>query len=476
MNGGELSKRWNDLVDLVLPKLRRYLKGSQNRVLRSLGICVVFAVNQAHADSVIDNLRVGEHPDKTRVVLDISESMDFTYKVVPEGFKVSFPDARWAVPKPGGGGLVEGAMFEPAGSGGFLTIRTVTPVAMQNVQVLSPDEFGGFRIVMDVVPGPPLPPVPPPTTPVVAIAKAPLLAPLESPPTLLPQETLASPSPTGLPGPQDAAASTPTPVFLSPVTGNAMPLLDEQPPPPDTVEVPPEVYNDFNPPSPDKVDQVLSSLLVWTDTVFGSLDSGQLVGGSLSVAAPIDRTLGLQIEGLVGDHDGDALLGTYTRVLPNDNPPIGVGPSGSWVDVDGVSTHRAGLEVASRLLGPIALSMEAGAQGGDLDDTYYAGLNGELHFAETFAISTGASGFSNRRFYHLGFGWVLPGGAEVYADGGTGNKGYKHLLGGVRYTWGGANAATSSVAQNSRKGSPMSPVLNSVTGAAALVRAAQRRP
>ena len=108
--------------------------------------------------AAILNVRVGEHPDRTRVVLDLEGPAPFAYTVSNDGrtLLIDLPRSRWMAGPPTAGhrrGIVSGYRFdETAEIGGRLTVTAVAPMTADRPLVLDPDGRYGHRIVFDLKP------------------------------------------------------------------------------------------------------------------------------------------------------------------------------------------------------------------------------------------------------------------------------------------------------------------------------------
>lgn len=129
-------------------------RSSLTRLCFLIGISVAMLAGEVFADfdsAEIHRVRVGLHPGKTRVVIDLNAITDFSYAIVPGvGFHVSFPEVTAGPTSYPSVGVIESTSFDPMGKGGDLLIRTATPVEFVKVFRLGPDNSGGHRIVLDL--------------------------------------------------------------------------------------------------------------------------------------------------------------------------------------------------------------------------------------------------------------------------------------------------------------------------------------
>ena len=110
----------------------------------------------AWAQPLVGKVRIGEHPDKTRFVMELSEAPRYRIFVLPDPFRVviDLPELRWA-PGQGDqkGGLISAmrfGLFAPGTSRVVLDLGA--PARLKSVFVLPPKDNYPYRLVIDVVP------------------------------------------------------------------------------------------------------------------------------------------------------------------------------------------------------------------------------------------------------------------------------------------------------------------------------------
>jgi N-acetylmuramoyl-L-alanine amidase len=107
---------------------------------------------------MVSQVRIGEHPDKTRFVMELSEAPRYRVFALPDPFRVviDLPELRWAPGQGGGdrkGGLIAAmrfGLFAPGTSRVVLDLRA--PAQIKRVFVLPPTGNYPYRLVIDVVP------------------------------------------------------------------------------------------------------------------------------------------------------------------------------------------------------------------------------------------------------------------------------------------------------------------------------------
>ncbi len=111
----------------------------------------------ALAKPEVSAARLGEHPDRTRFVLEISESPAYRVFTLPDPFRVviDLPEFSWTLPPlqtPRSGGLVVAmrhGLFAPGTS--RIVLDASKPVRLDKVFVLEPSEGKPFRFVIDIL-------------------------------------------------------------------------------------------------------------------------------------------------------------------------------------------------------------------------------------------------------------------------------------------------------------------------------------
>jgi len=115
------------------------------------------SANYANNISQILNIRFGEHPDKTRIVLDIKHPTNLSYKISKDGktIELILPKATWgssaAPPQIIDNNIVDFA-YTSTQEGSRLIIKNRAPVKLLKPFFLSPNGNFGHRIVIDFTP------------------------------------------------------------------------------------------------------------------------------------------------------------------------------------------------------------------------------------------------------------------------------------------------------------------------------------
>ncbi len=104
----------------------------------------------------LEAIRIGNHPDKTRFVLELSEAPSYRVFTLPDPFRIviDLPRLNWKVPKnkvPKATGAVQAlrfGLFEPEVSRIVLDARY--PISISSVFLLPPKEGHKHRLVVDI--------------------------------------------------------------------------------------------------------------------------------------------------------------------------------------------------------------------------------------------------------------------------------------------------------------------------------------
>ena len=110
----------------------------------------------ANGSAQVTDVRVGNHKDKTRLVLDVTKPADLRYEVSADGSAVfiDLPQIKWSADNFKGRhfkGLITDFKFSPEAAGGRLSILTDGPVRIRKPFFVAPKGRLGHRIVIDIM-------------------------------------------------------------------------------------------------------------------------------------------------------------------------------------------------------------------------------------------------------------------------------------------------------------------------------------
>ena len=110
----------------------------------------------ANGSAQVTDVRVGNHKDKTRLVLDVTKPVDLRYEVSADGSAVfiDLPQIKWSADNFKGRhfkGLITDFKFSPEAAGGRLSILTNGPVRIRKPFFVAPKGRLGHRIVIDIM-------------------------------------------------------------------------------------------------------------------------------------------------------------------------------------------------------------------------------------------------------------------------------------------------------------------------------------
>jgi len=125
------------------------------RLLLAL-LCLLVTAGPALAKPQVLAARIGEHPERTRFVLELSEDLPYRVFTLPDPFRVvlDLPEVAWSLPageQPRPRGLISDlrfGLFAPGTSRVVLDMKR--PVHLRQVFVIPPREGQPHRLVIDV--------------------------------------------------------------------------------------------------------------------------------------------------------------------------------------------------------------------------------------------------------------------------------------------------------------------------------------
>lgn len=136
--------------------LRHLIEGFGRAAIAILGVATVLYVVPATATPQVTGVRVGVYPAKTRIVLDVSESVKFSSFVLPKPYRVvvDLSEVTWSptLRTPPKGGLVTGmrfGLFKPGSS--RVVLDSTGPVRVAKAFVIPPSKtYRSYRLVLDI--------------------------------------------------------------------------------------------------------------------------------------------------------------------------------------------------------------------------------------------------------------------------------------------------------------------------------------
>jgi len=139
------------------PRTRLARIGAGARItFAGLALIGLFVAGAASAgEPVVYDVRFGEHPDKTRVVLDLSESVSYEVFTLAQPYRVviDLPAVTWQAPdgRAAGRGVVDHYRFAQFKPGTSRVVFDVTgPVGIKNAFLLPPSGNDSHRLVVDL--------------------------------------------------------------------------------------------------------------------------------------------------------------------------------------------------------------------------------------------------------------------------------------------------------------------------------------
>lgn len=119
---------------------------------------MLLGIPGAVAKPSVSDIRIGQHPDKTRLVLDLSEAPNYRVFLLPNPYRVviDLPELDWSVPEsnlPKGAGAIKAlrfGLFAPGTSRVVLDLKQ--PVLVKSAFLIPPRDGRPHRFVIDVEP------------------------------------------------------------------------------------------------------------------------------------------------------------------------------------------------------------------------------------------------------------------------------------------------------------------------------------
>lgn len=114
---------------------------------------LLFTVS-AFAQPSVEKIRFGDYGSRTRVVLDLTDSIKFSHFILGDPYRVvvDLPEISWKIPGISGvGGVVEQyryGLFKPGTTRLVLDVKT--PVRVKRAFILDPEANAGHRLVLDL--------------------------------------------------------------------------------------------------------------------------------------------------------------------------------------------------------------------------------------------------------------------------------------------------------------------------------------
>ena len=108
------------------------------------------------ADSVVTDVRVGQHGETTRLVFDLTRPVAFTVFSLADPYRVvlDLPEVGWRLPAralPGGVGLLKRLRYGLFKSGTSRVVLDVSgPAAIDKAFLLTPSGARAYRLVLDL--------------------------------------------------------------------------------------------------------------------------------------------------------------------------------------------------------------------------------------------------------------------------------------------------------------------------------------
>ncbi|MBT4770763.1 MAG: N-acetylmuramoyl-L-alanine amidase [Rhodospirillaceae bacterium] len=130
-------------------------RSARRSVLWLIGLIFpLFFTISAFAQPSVEKIRFGDYGSRTRVVLDLTGSVEFSYFILGDPYRVvvDLPEISWEIPGISGVGGVVGqyryGLFKPGTTRLVLDVKT--PVRVKRAFILDPEANAGHRLVLDL--------------------------------------------------------------------------------------------------------------------------------------------------------------------------------------------------------------------------------------------------------------------------------------------------------------------------------------
>ena len=136
----------------------KFRRGFQILFCLLVAIGLLGAAGPAAAGAEVRAARIGETPERTRFVLELSENFPYRVFTLPDPFRVvvDLPEVAWAVPEnrqPKARGLITGLRFGLFAPGTSRVVLDVSkPAHLQKVFMIPPRDGKPHRLVIDIMP------------------------------------------------------------------------------------------------------------------------------------------------------------------------------------------------------------------------------------------------------------------------------------------------------------------------------------
>jgi hypothetical protein len=181
----------------------------------------------------------------------------------------------------------------------------------------------------------------------------------------------------------------------------------------------------------------VSELNAKLETLYGNIDgeTGKAAAGSVSI--PIRMDFGIQIDGLAGEINPDDVDGAGLHAFWRDSSVGLLGLTASHTELGQTEANRFGGE-AEYYLDKFTFTGYVGHQGGDIDDSAYAGIGTQYYLTHNVMISALANSSDDLERYAFGLEAQTPfKGVSWFASLATGERDYDHAFFGLRFYFSG---------------------------------------
>lgn len=183
---------------------------------------------------------------------------------------------------------------------------------------------------------------------------------------------------------------------------------------------------------------VLASLLTLIETqAFAQGDAVSAFDGQIIVTETMGEHFSLRSDGLFGDIGRDDFQVGTIHLFTRDPDLSLPGLTGAYAELENVHAESYGLE-AETYMGMVPIAAAGEQQTCDVHGSAYGSLDLHYHPQEDLMDKVGASvADENDGNAHTGAEYQIVGGLVLFTDVASGEDGFEHTLGGLRYYFGG---------------------------------------
>jgi N-acetylmuramoyl-L-alanine amidase len=155
-SGGTGAQRAGTVPESVEDIIAKVLKDGAAQTPQSGGVKPAGGIRTGAAQPIVMSARIGDHPDRTRFVIELSDPVSMRTFTLnnPNRVVIDMPAVQWHLdgpPRPSGHGSIRSyryGLFRPGNSRFVLDLNQ--PVTVSDALILPPEKGFGYRVVIDL--------------------------------------------------------------------------------------------------------------------------------------------------------------------------------------------------------------------------------------------------------------------------------------------------------------------------------------